>query len=236
VSLVVAARSASAQLTPTPTPTPIPRPCFLQGTKIKTPNGEISIEELRIGDRILTVKGEAKQIKFIGRRREVWRESSQPRTGEGPVKISRFAIDGKGPHSDLYVSPWHAIYIDGVLIPARYLVNGISIVADAKPEALSLTYFHIELDTHEAILAEGLAVESFRRNDPDAFNNADEYASLYGPPGEALTPFAPIVLYNSRQELASHIRSALTAVYDFRKPVDKIRDRIADLAELARAA
>jgi hypothetical protein len=112
VSLVVAARSASAQPTPTLTPTPIPRPCFLQGTKIKTPNGEISIEELRIGDRILTVKGEAKQIKFIGRRREVWRESSQPRTGEGPVKISRFAIDGKGPHSDLYVSPWHAIYID----------------------------------------------------------------------------------------------------------------------------
>jgi hypothetical protein len=74
------------------------------------------------------------------------------------------------------------------LIPAKYLVNGLSIVADAKPEALSLTYFHIELDTHEAILAEGLAVESFRRNDPDAFDNANEYVSLYGPPREPLTP------------------------------------------------
>jgi hypothetical protein len=68
------------------------------------------------------------------------------------------------------------------------LVNDVSIVADAKPEALSLTYFHLELDTHEAILAEGLAVESFRRNDPDAFDNVDEYVSLYGPPGGPLTP------------------------------------------------
>jgi len=209
--------------------------CFLRGTRIKTSKGGVCIEELQIGDTIATVSGEAKQIKFIGRR-DLIREPSQPWNGQGPVKISRFAIDGKGPHSDLYVSPWHAIYIDGVLIPAKYLVNGISIVADAKPEALSLAYFHIELDTHEAILAEDLAVESYRRNDLNAFDNADEYVSVYGPPGEPLTPFAPIVLYNRRQELASHVRSALTPVYDFRKPVDKIRDRIADRAELAHAA
>ena len=70
------------------------------------------------------------------------------------MKISRFAIDGKAPHSDLYVSPAHVIYIDGILMPASNLINGVTIVvADAKPEALSLTYFHIELDTHEAILA-----------------------------------------------------------------------------------
>ena len=208
--------------------------CVLPGTRIKTTKGGVCIEELQIGDTVATISGEAKQIKFIGRR-NLRREPSQPWNGQGPVKISRFAIDGKVPHSDLYVSPWHAIYIDGVLIPAKYLVNGLSIVADAKPEALSLTYFHIELDTHEAILAEGLAVESFRRNEPDAFDNANEYVSLYGPPGEPLTPFAPIVLYNSRQELASHIRSALVPVYDFRKPIDKVRDRIADRA-LARAA
>jgi hypothetical protein len=94
---------------------------------------------------------------------------------------------------------------DGILIPASNLVNGVTIVADAKPEALSLTYFHIELNTHEAILAEGLAVESFR------FDNAGEYFRLYGSPGEPLAPFAPIVRYHSsRQELhrtsAAHSR------------------------------
>jgi hypothetical protein len=106
---------------------------------------------------VLTASGEAKPIKFIGRRK-VSRERAWPWKNGEPREISRFAIDGKAPHSDLYVSPGHAIYID-ILIPARNLVNGVTIVADAKPEALSLTLFHIELDTHEAILVEGLAVE-----------------------------------------------------------------------------
>jgi hypothetical protein len=117
-------------------------------TRIKTPEGETNIEELRIGDNVLTASGEAKPIKFIGRRK-VSRERTGPwKNGEGPVKIPRFAIDGKAPHSDLYISPGHAVYIDGILIPASNLVNGVTIVADAKPEALSLTYFHIELNTH----------------------------------------------------------------------------------------
>jgi hypothetical protein len=239
LGLFLATRSSSAQISsPTSSTTPSPtarRSCFLTGTRIKTPEGETNIEELRIGDNVLTASGEAKPIKFIGRRK-----ASRERTGpwkDDPVKISRFAIDGKAPHSDLYISPEHAIYIDGILIPARNLVNGVTIVADAKPEALSLTLFHIELDTHEAILAEGLAVESFRHDNPHAhaFDNADEYVRLYGSPGEPPAPFAPILRYrSSRQELASHMRSALAPVYDFRKPIEKVRDHIID--RLARAA
>jgi hypothetical protein len=211
--------------------------CFLPGTRIKTTAGEINIEDLQIGDNVLTASGETKPIKFIGRSKISRERTRRWKNGEGPVKISRFAIDGKVPHSDLYVSPAHAIYIDGILIPASSLVNGITIVADAKPEAHSLTHLHIELDTHEAILAEGLAVESFQRDDPQAFDNADEYVRLYGPPGAPLTPFAPIVRYhNSREELASNMRSALAPAYDFRKPIEKIRDRILDRLEFARAA
>jgi Hint domain len=209
--------------------------CFLAGTRIKTPEGEINIEELRIGDDVLTASGETKPIKFIGRRK-VSRERAGRWNGDGPVKILRFAIDGKAPHSDLYVSPAHAIYIDGILIPARYLANDVTIVADARPEALSLTYFHIELDTHEAILAEGLAVESFQRDKPFAFDNADDYFKLYGSPGEPFAPFAPIVHYGRYQQLASHIRSVLAPVYDFRKPIEKVRDHILDRLEVARAA
>jgi hypothetical protein len=208
--------------------------CFLPGTRIKTPEGETNIEELRIGDHVLTASGEAKPIKFIGR---LSRERTGRWNGDGPVKISRFAIDGKAPHADLYVSPAHAIYIDGILIRASDLVNGVTIVADAKPETLSLTYFHIELNTHEAILAEGLAVESYQRDNLYAFDNADEYVSLYGPPGEPLTPFAPIVRYHSNlQELGSHIRSTVAPLCDFRKPIEKVRDRILDRLEFARAA
>jgi Hint domain len=234
LGLCLAGRSASAQTTAAPAVRPSARPCFLAGTRIKTTEGEISIEELRIGDNVLTASGEAKPIKFIGRRK-VSRERTGRWNGDGPVKISRFAIDGKAPHADLYVSPAHAIYIDGILIRASDLVNGVTIVADAKPETLSLTYFHIELNTHETIIAEDLAVESYQRDNLYAFDNADEYMRLYGPPGEALTPFAPIVRYrSSRQELASHMRSALAPVYDLRKPIEKVRDRVID--RLARAA
>jgi Hint domain len=77
---------------------------------------------------VLTASGEAKPIKFIGRRK-VSRERAGPwKSGDGPVKISRFAIDGKAPHSDLYITPEHAIYIDAILIPARNLVNGGSTI------------------------------------------------------------------------------------------------------------
>ena len=241
LGLGLAGRSASAQTTrggTGPCVTSTCNRCFLPGTRIKTPEGEINIEELRIGDNVLTASGEVKPIKFIGRTK-VSRERAGPwKNGDGPVKISRFAIDGKAPHSDLYVSPGHAIYIDGVLIPAGNLVNGVTIVADAKPEVLSLTLFHIELDTHEAILAEGLAVESFRLENQLThafwFDNADEYVRLYGPPGEPPAPFAPILRYHSsRQELASHMRSALAPVYDLRKPIEKVRDRIIDRLEYA---
>ena len=231
LGLLSAGRSSLAQ-TVLPAARPKPK-CFLPGTRIKTTEGEINIEDLRIGDNVLTASGETKPIKFIGRRKVV-RERTGRWNGDGPVKISRFAIDGGAPHSDLYVSPAHAIYIDGILIRASNLVNGVTVVADAKPEALSLTYLHIELDTHEAILAEGLAVESFQRDNPQAFDNAHEYVRLYGSPGEPLAPFVPIVSYRSScQELASYIRSMLAPLYDFRKPIEKVRDRIVDRLEFA---
>jgi hypothetical protein len=79
---------------------------------------------LWIGDTVLTVSGEAKPIKFIGRTKLSRERRGHGKYGEGPVKISRFAIDDKALHSDLYISPRHAIYIDGMLIPASNLVNG----------------------------------------------------------------------------------------------------------------
>jgi len=232
LGLSSAGRSSSARAAPA---CAVGCSCFLPGTRIKTTKGELSIEELRIGDGVLTASGEAKPIKFIGRR-NVSRKRTAPWNGEGPVKISRFAIDGKAPHSDLYISPAHAIYLDGILIRASNLVNGVTIVADARPEALSLIYLHIELDTHEAILAEGLAVESYLRDNPDAFDNMDEYVRLYGSPGQPLAPFAPIAYNNRLQKLASQFRGALAPVYDFRTPADKVRDRIVDRADFARAA
>lgn len=220
-----------------PPPPPGGPACFLPGTLIETPRGKAPIEWLRIGDEVYTLSGEAKRIKWVGRR-EIRRAPSQRWDRDAaPVRLMPFSIDGKAPTSELYLSPGHAIFIDGMLIPVVNLINGKTIIADAKPDAVTLTYYHIELDTHEAILAEGLLVETFMGANRDAFDNSDEYLRLYGSFGEPLEPFAPIASYNGgRQELASHIRSVFAPLCDFRKPIDKVRDRIAVCAEFARAA
>jgi hypothetical protein len=203
-------------------------PCFLTGTRIQTASGPVAVEDLRIGDAVLTASGESKPIKWIGKR-----EASS----EAPVKIAKFAIDGCAPLCDLYITQRHAVYIDGFLVPAINLVNGISIVANAKPELSTFTYYHIEFETHEVIQAEGLAVESYRPQHGVDFDNADEYFALYGPRAHAMVPFAPVLSYDSiKHELASRVRSSLVVLYDMRKPLDRIRDRIADQAELAQAA
>jgi collagen type I/II/III/V/XI/XXIV/XXVII alpha len=62
------------------------------------------------------------------------------------------------PHRDLFLSPDHAVFANGVLIPVKYLINGASI---AQMRVDAVTYFHVELPRHEALLAEGLAAESY---------------------------------------------------------------------------
>src|SRR6516165_282399 len=83
LGLCLAARSSSAPAAVSPCATAVCRSCFLPGTRIKTPEGETNIEELRIGDKVLTASGQSKTIKFIGRRK-VSRERAGPwKNGEG---------------------------------------------------------------------------------------------------------------------------------------------------------
>jgi len=82
------------------------------------------------------------------------------------------------PTRDLWVSPEHALYIDGVLAPSALLVNGATITQVERIDRLE--YFHIELDTHEVILAEGTPAESFVDCDNRfMFQNGAEFARLH---------------------------------------------------------
>jgi hypothetical protein len=211
--------------------------CFLCGTGIATPDGEVQIEKLEIGDLVLTASEKSKPIKWIGRNRYTRAASEAWKPGLTPVKISRFALDGHAPHADLYLSPAHAIYLRGILVPVKDLVNGISITQGHFADALTLQYYHIDLEDHDVLFAEGAPAETYQGNDYPAFDNADEYLALYGTPVGSKKPFAPIVSYRGgRQELKSRIRSVISPLYDVREPLDIIRDEIASRAELAWAA
>ena len=214
--------------------------CYLRGTRIRTPEWERRIEELKIGDLVVTLSGEIKPIKWIGRQRFEKSTEHWP-TDLEPVRIRRFALDERTPHRDLYLSPNHAIYINGVLVPAKYLINGTSIV-QAMPEGVEeIEYFHIELETHEVIFAEGVAAETllvvkegetFADLIREQFDNFAERKRLYGNDAPAMTPFAPLVCYNGRRsELKALLRRAVYPLVDVRDPIQSVHDQIAARAE-----
>jgi hypothetical protein len=132
-------------------------PCFMAGTRIMTPHGEVAVEALREGDEVLTVSGQAKRIVWIGKR--LTDCSRHPEVEKIlPVRIAAGAFGPDLPRRDLYLSPEHAVFAEGVMIPVRELVNGTSIVQERVRLAL---YFHIELETHDVVLAEGLPAETY---------------------------------------------------------------------------
>jgi len=148
--------------------------CFASGTRILTGAGEVPIEALHAGDAVIVVHaGEpvARPIKWIG-----WRslDLAAHKTPElaCPVRIRRGAFADGVPRRDLFLSPDHAICVDGVLIPARLLVNGGTIAQDMRKRRIR--YHHVELDVHGVILAEGLPAESYLdTGNRGTFENAD---------------------------------------------------------------
>ena len=205
-------------------------PCFLRGTRILTSKGEIPVERISIGDHLVTKKGASLPVKWIGRRRFKKDAASNWPKGFMPVRVSQHALDGRSPHRDLYLSPNHCLFIDGILIPVDHLINGVSVTQAMPNDVLEIEYFHIELETHEVILAEGAAVETLLvTTDREGFDNFVEYERLYGKTNrQPMTPCAPIVCYNGRRSIAiALLRRTASAVVDARNPIQVAFDRIA---------
>ncbi len=166
-------------------------PCYCLGTMILTPSGEMPVETLRIGDQVTTRSGVARPIRWIGRRAYDGRLIVGNRDIL-PIRIAAGALADNTPHRALRVSPHHAIFIDGVLIPAEQLVNGVSVVQEESVE--SVAYFHIELGSHDVLIAEGAPAESFiDQNSRSIFHNAADFASRYPDAEPATALCAPRV-------------------------------------------
>ncbi len=153
------------------------QPCYCRGTLILTDRGERLVEELQIGDQLVTLAGAHRPIKWIGRRGYAGRYILG-RQDILPICIKPGALGDGVPRRDLWISPHHAMFLEGVLIEARDLVNGVSIVQPIQIDEVE--YFHLELETHDVIIAEGAASETFIDDDSRMmFHNAHEYALLY---------------------------------------------------------
>ena len=157
----------------TTSPTPV---CFAAGTCITTPSGETPVDTLRIGDLILTADGRAVPVKWIGRQTIV---SLFAGDRARPVRVTAGALGNGLPHTDLVLTADHALILEGFAINAGALVNGATVTLDPAPDRA--TYYHVETEEHDVILANGVPAESFVDYvGRTAFDNYAEYVDLYG--------------------------------------------------------
>jgi hypothetical protein len=202
--------------------------CFGRGTLIRTPHGETPVEDLANGTLVMTTNG-ALPVKWVGRKTIRRNASASWHPSVLPIRVSRFAIDDQTPQRDLYLSREHCLLIEGVLIPAKHLVNGRSIAFDDAEITETIEYFCVEFDTHEVIFAEGMTAESFRyAGGQIAWDNLGAYQELYGSEHKLMSEFAPICNYNGgRAEVRGLLRLAASRLVDVRDPIQIAYDRIA---------
>jgi hypothetical protein len=138
--------------------TDITVPCFLPGTHILTDIGEVLVEKLRVGDSIVTQSGHARRLCWIGHGRALaTRGQRGPAT---PVIVRKGALADNVPDRDLHITKGHSLYLDEVLIPVEFLVNHRNILWDDRAQEVSV--YHLELDAHDVLIANGAAAESYR--------------------------------------------------------------------------
>jgi hypothetical protein len=200
--------------------------CFLSGTKILTAGGERNIEDLAVGDLLPTMFGGLRPVQWIGRYRYTKSEPSKPWAESArPVRIARSALASNVPHADLYVTAAHGVLIDGVLVPAELLVNGTTITRH-EPKGDEMEFFHIKLESHDVVYAEGVPAETLL-DVSESFANFADYNRRYGMPTQQETPCVPVIpVHGGRVELMSRARSALSPWIDLRDHAEVVRDRL----------
>ena len=183
-------------------------PCYCAGTRIAAEAGDVPVEVLRIGDRVRTASGALRPIRWIGRR------SYDGAFAAGnkailPITFRAGSLGAGVPVRDLSVSPLHALFLDGVLIPAQSLIDDDRIVQAGS--VVSVEYIHVELDSHDILLAEGAPAESFIDDSSRRmFHNAAEFGMLY--PEVARSPARYCAPRVEEGELLEAIRARLAAL------------------------
>jgi hypothetical protein len=186
--------------------------CFYAGTRLATADGEIEVQDVQPGTMLKTASGKVLPVRWLGWSEVATRFADPLRSL--PIRIRAGALEEGVPARDLLVSPDHAIFVEGVLVQAGALVNGVSIIREEDvPE--SFRYYHVELATHELLLAEGCPAESFVDNvDRMHFHNWDAREA----PDEAVEEMAYARAKSARQVPAALRRAIAARMHFFLAP------------------
>ncbi|BAU92441.1 triple helix repeat-containing collagen [Methylorubrum populi] len=158
--------------------------CFTTGTLIRTSRGDVAVEDLQVGDIAVTASGGLRPITWIGHRAMKAAGAALP-FHQQPVRVRAGAFGGGLPTRDLSLSPGHPVLVGadagnegGVLVPVMCLINGTTIT---REPVTSVTYWHVELDGHDILLAEGLPAESYIDGGDRAFFSEASDHALHNP-------------------------------------------------------
>jgi hypothetical protein len=221
------APSVGPPSTPVPPVGPTPHlSCFLKGTRIRTADGDRKIENLAVGDLLPGFFGGIRPIQWIGR--YSFKKSDPTKAWVRdvlPVRVARSALGPGVPRADLCITRGHALLIDGILVPVCNLINGTTIAIYEASGLDELEYFHIKLERHDVIDAEGAPCETLLSVDENAVNFA-EYLRQYEPSEIEDVRCAPWVGFGRRVEIKSRFRSAISPWIDCREKLDIIRDAL----------
>jgi hypothetical protein len=156
-------------------------PCYAAGTAILTPDGEVAVETIQPGDTVTTsVAGHlvARTVIWAGVREIELSHHPDPEQ-VAPIRFRAGALGDGLPRRDLLLSPDHCLFLDGGLVPAKLLLNGMTIVRDLN--RCSVCYHHIELERHALLVAEGVPAESYLDTGNRAYFSNAGLATLLHP-------------------------------------------------------
>lgn len=147
-------------------------PCFTPGTMIATPRGERAVEELQVGDRIITRDNGIQEIRWVGHK-EMSGKALAAAPHLRPVMIRAGSLGNGLPERDMMVSPNHRMLVSNertqlyfeeseVLAAAKHLTGAAGILS---VDVLTTTYIHFMFDRHEVVLSNGAWSESFQPGD-----------------------------------------------------------------------
>ncbi|MEE8663027.1 MAG: Hint domain-containing protein [Acetobacter sp.] len=138
--------------------------CFLAGSLIRTPNGDIAVENIRIGDEVIAFdwinNAEiTRKVVWVGEKKISVNPNLFDDEAGYPVRVLKDAISDGVPYKDMLITPEHCLFFEDKFVPVRMLVNGRSIFYDKT--ITSYKYYHIETEQHSVIWADGMLSESY---------------------------------------------------------------------------
>lgn len=207
--------------------------CYLKSTQILTSAGYKKIEELEIGERVVTHGHGLRSIQWVGRRscfrgrNGIWSKLVNP------VKITKNAFGYKVPDADLFVSQDHRIFLYNMLIKATDLVDNNSVSIVEIDNSDEIVYFHLLVEGgHYLIYAQNTLSETLLPNEESVrrFDNCPPADSSFlhsdGVSGNLCAPLFTCNDFGRRARLRSHLRSALSPWIDRRNQSDRVRDQL----------